>query len=742
MVLSEKVAGYNDSLKEMVIEEDESLEAAPQKIGVTLSGGGAKGLAHIGILQAIDEAELEVDYLTGTSMGALIGGLYAAGYSADTIETMARQIDWDSYFRQQTTLDRVGMEEKDQFNRYAVELPLVDNRPQFPSGLVEGQQLSLTLSELFFPVFDKKDFRDFDIPFACVATDLASGEAVQLDSGEVSKAVRASISIPTVFSPVEIGGRTFIDGGVARNFPVRNAKEMGADFVIGSRVSTGLRDPEEIRNPIDIIYQMGFFQDAATFSEDLLLSDIYITPELEDFSPASFSDADEIIEAGQKEGKKWVDSFKAIADTQATQANPYDRLPPVNQVRLNEVVVSGLAREETIFFQNSLPFNEGDTVSIQEITEAIRNLYGMRRYERIDFKFLPLQWDEADLLFQVSRRPPASIQASLNYNSQAESSIMAGMTVNNLLLHNSLATFRVNIGSNQHWRIRYHKFSGMGRDYAITAFSNLESVDLPFYESANQSQEQEYRAFYMDGGLNAQYTPDRNEAWGTVTSFQWHNYSPQFQRGRPYPSGNLFNFDHHVFFKENTLDHHYFPTKGRKNELKTGLIHGFSASDEWEDSRPFTSLEGPFFYVDFSSQQMKQFSEKYFLTYKGNFYFLYGENPPLPFQKWLGGLNEIKKQQRPFSGLSLGRVSSSSTASIGLDLRREITNNVYGEAHLSGGVFDFRENTFNELNSDHIISGQALSISYNSRFGPIRFSLMHSLNTNNLTAYVNIGHHF
>ena len=164
------------------------------KIGVTLSGGAAKGLAHIGILKAIDSAGLKVDCITGTSMGGIIGGLYAIGYSADTIEKIARTIDWDLMLSNQSSLRSIYIEEKEEYSKYVVELPWVNNKFRLPGGLLQAQELWLKFSELYFPVFREKDFSRFSIPFRCIGTDVGSGEAVVMKEGEIISAIRSTMA--------------------------------------------------------------------------------------------------------------------------------------------------------------------------------------------------------------------------------------------------------------------------------------------------------------------------------------------------------------------------------------------------------------------------------------------------------------------------------------------------------------------------------------------------------------------
>src|SRR5580704_10702954 len=220
--------------------QDTAISSRP-KIGLVLSGGGAKGLAHIGILKAIDSAGLKIDYITGTSMGSIIGGLYAIGYSADSIEKIASRIDWDLILSNQSRMRSMIMDEKDEYGKYDIELPWVNHWFRFSTGVIEGQELWLKFSELFRPVYNIKDFSKFSIPFRCVATDVSTGDAVVLDTGEIVSALRASMAIPSIFTAVEYGGHKLVDGGVVRNFPVKDVREMGAQIVIGDNVAGPLR---------------------------------------------------------------------------------------------------------------------------------------------------------------------------------------------------------------------------------------------------------------------------------------------------------------------------------------------------------------------------------------------------------------------------------------------------------------------------------------------------------------------
>jgi NTE family protein len=188
------------------------------KVGLVLSGGGAKGISHIGILQAIDSAGLKIDYLTGTSMGSIIGGLYAIGYSGREIEKISDNLDWDAILSNKPNYSDISIDEKDEYGKYSVELGIKDLKPQIGTGLIESEELWLTLNKLFFPVYNIKDFSKFNIPFKCIATDLTDGKAVVLSEGEIVTAVRASMAIPSVFTAIDYDSTKLVDGGIIRNF--------------------------------------------------------------------------------------------------------------------------------------------------------------------------------------------------------------------------------------------------------------------------------------------------------------------------------------------------------------------------------------------------------------------------------------------------------------------------------------------------------------------------------------------
>ena len=203
------------------------------KVALVLSGGGAKGIAHIPVLQALDSLGIVPDLIIGTSMGSVVGGLYAMGYSGDSIANIANNANWDYLLAGDIPLSEVSVEEKSEFKKYLIELDVVNWSPKLNTSLLRDQNLREFLTLLTFPVYDIDNFDEFSIPFRAMTTDIVNGKEVILDKGSLSLAMRASMSVPSIFQPVVYENTLLVDGGILNNFPTNVAKHMGADIIIG-----------------------------------------------------------------------------------------------------------------------------------------------------------------------------------------------------------------------------------------------------------------------------------------------------------------------------------------------------------------------------------------------------------------------------------------------------------------------------------------------------------------------------
>ncbi len=409
-----------------------SAQTQTAKIGLTLSGGGAKGIAHVGILQAIDSAGLNIDYITGTSMGSIVGALYAAGYSGNDLEKITRELDWTNLFSGKALMQNVNIDEKNEFDQYAIEAPFENGKLKLRTGVIEGQELWLKFQELFLPVYNLKDFSKFSIPFACIATDLSTGKAVVLDRGEIVTALRASMAIPSVFTAIDYNGTKLIDGGVVKNFPVENAIAMGANYSIGVNLSQGLLKADKLATPVDILMQVSFYKDADDFQHERNLCNILIEPPVEEYSAASFGSAEELLKIGKESGKKYYPLFKRLVDSLRAMDPTYtfrkNRPPQHKSIIIDEITVHGLDNTTKTFFTNRLNLLPGKSYDGVEIAHAVRKVYGSRNYNRIAYHWEPGTEGHANLVFDVIENPLTYLKRGLHYNVFSDIALITTLT--------------------------------------------------------------------------------------------------------------------------------------------------------------------------------------------------------------------------------------------------------------------------------------------------------------------------
>jgi predicted acylesterase/phospholipase RssA len=286
------------------------------KVGLVLSGGGAKGFAHIGVLRLLDSLNFPVDYIAGTSMGGIVGGFYAIGYNGEEIEAIVRQTDWLQMLNDRPARTAIPILEK-QFDRnYLLNLEIKDFGLNLRTGLITGQSIMKNLSKYSNPASSIDNFDDFPIPFRCVAVDIISGQEVAIDSGYLALAMRATMAIPSIFTPVEYGDYLFVDGGVSNNLPVDVAKDMGAEFIIAVNVGAPPLKKEEIDDIFDVTLQTIFIPGFKREEANMQLADIVVTPDIMNYTTGDFApgDVDGIIRGGHLAAAAIRDTLIALME--------------------------------------------------------------------------------------------------------------------------------------------------------------------------------------------------------------------------------------------------------------------------------------------------------------------------------------------------------------------------------------------------------------------------------------------
>lgn len=721
------------------------------KIGVTLSGGGAKGLAHIGILQAIDSAGLKVDYITGTSMGSVVGGLYAAGYSGDTIETIARTLDWNLLFSTAPQINAISIEEKDEFNKYAVEIPFQHGKFKLGKGIIEGQELWLKFAELFQPVYNITDFNKLSIPFACIGTDLATGNAVVMDNGNIITCIRASMAIPAVFTPVQYDGKSLVDGGIVNNFPVVDAKKMGADIIIGVNLNKGLDKAEDLKTSLDILMQMAFFKDAADFEKHRKECDIYITPDLQGNSAGSFDNSDSIIDIGKKCGLLYYPIFKQLADS-LNKLYPNDkplstdRLPKVKTMSISKYTVTGLDKTTEKFFFGLSGLHSGKTYSYKKEAESIRSIYGSRYYKSIKYDCIPLDSGKTEMRFKVEENPLTAVKFALNYNNYTKLSLIGNITSRDLLFKESRALATLSLSENPRIFLEYYRYLGGSRKFGVNLMWYKEIVDFPIYN--NYELFETLRSNYSFFDLRGQYNINRVSYIGLSQQINRSVIKTLESPAITFDGKNKF-WHTYLSYRLNNVDRKYFSTNGWKIKADAGFIYdqqGESALTS--DSVVYNADSLGFTFdnlvrINLRADHFVPLNKKFTLIEQVSFAFMTSKDPYKGNSFQVGGISDNVLNQVQFAGLNESEVKTGSIINGQVGLQWNLSGSMYLIGRANVAMYNFYKVGFNNLSAkNNFLSGYSLTMGLMSPIGPIEISAMYCDQDGNIRPNLNIGYRF
>ena len=714
----------------------------PPKIGLTLSGGGAKGLAHIGILKAIDSAGLKIDYITGTSMGAIVGALYATGYSGNEIEALRKDIDFDVLFSNNVPLKTLSMEEKDQYSRFAIELPFINNKIRLTTGVITGQELNMKFSELFFHVYNIRNFNDFRIPFKCMATDLETGNLVVMDTGNVITALRATMAIPSVFSAVTRDGMKLVDGGLVRNFPVKNVKEMGADIVIGSNVTNGLAKINKIKNPVDVLLQMAFYREAGDFKEELPLTNIYIHMPLEEYNTGSFGSGSEIFDIGVETGKQYYPIFKKLADSIRALGTAKEKNYTTvtnSAVYINSYQVTGLRKTSAAFFFHLMNFSDHKSYTAAQINKSIRRAIGSRYYGSIGYTLEPVSKDTANIIFTAEENPSTYLKAGLYYTRFRGINVNANLTSRDFILPNSRSMVSASIGESTQIEAEHFQYLGRIKNIAFIAGFRLDNQTINTYRDFKV--EGAYKQNFSQTFINFQNSGHNKIAAGIGTAFEYIRFRPSI-RSASEVKGRFTNFKSYVYIKYNDLNQIFFPTKGIKFNIELAQVYKQEPTlTQYENALPVIPST-----LNFDNYPRLMMDASLYKAINKRITFISDFQAGVNFSNkanylnnfLIGGLNGNFRNQIRFAGLPEADVNSSSVAVLQLGVRYNPANNIYITGRTNALLKDFATKR-NATSSKDALTGYALTFAYKTPIGPLELSAMYCDQSKKLQSYILVG---
>ncbi len=401
----------------------DATEEKRPRVALVLGGGAAKGFAHIGVLKVLEEENIPIDIVVGTSIGSIVGSLVALGYSADDIKQLAVEQDWERLFSDKAYRHHVDMLEREDRERYILDFSKSDKSDGLgiPEGFVRGQNVLNLFSKIYANYPDSIDFSNLEIPFACVATNLETGAEEQFFGGHLKEAVFASMCIPGVFKPCEYQGKLLVDGGVLNNFPTDVARSMGADIIIGVDLRKDYRKKEELTSFSSIIFQLFDIVEEKKNIRSKALCDVLISPNLDGYSSRDFSQSalDTLFYRGKEAAREQLDSLRSILKRVGVKRqdiikdDALDRLWKIRSV----CVPQAFSRQET-FILNHLDIELNESYTHDELGECIDRLFGYSDFEKVDYVLEP----EDDSC--------SSYQLKLNIEDASHAKYYAGFSLN------------------------------------------------------------------------------------------------------------------------------------------------------------------------------------------------------------------------------------------------------------------------------------------------------------------------
>lgn len=468
-------------LRVYTLDAQETEEGKRPKIGLVLSGGGAKGMAHIGALKVIEEAGIKLDYIGGTSMGAIVGALYASGYSADQLDSLFHATNFGDLISDNLPRSAKTFYEKEDSERYSITLPFNNFKVSVPPSFSGGQNIYNELVRVLYHVKDVTDFNKLDIPFVCIATDIETGRQVILDSGYLPEAIMASGTLPSLFEPTEIDHKILIDGGVVNNYPIDEVLAMGADIIIGVDVQHGLSDREALSSATEILLQINNYRTVADMKQKSARTDIYIKPQIEEYSVIEFNKLNDIIETGKVAAELKLQELQKLASVDSTHFKGMPMMKPNDLINIDRLMIDGSTSHTRGFVKGKLRFALDEKVSFKKLQQGIGNLAATGDFKTIRYKLISNPEEGQDLILPLDETPNTSfLRLGAHYDDLYKSAALMNLTKKKLITQDDVISFDLMLGDNLRYNFEYYVDKGSYWSYGINSRYNTFDQEISF----------------------------------------------------------------------------------------------------------------------------------------------------------------------------------------------------------------------------------------------------------------------
>lgn len=713
-------------------------ESQPRKkIGLVLSGGGAKGMAHIGALKIIEEAGIPIDYVVGTSMGSIIGGLYSIGYTPHQLDSLVRVQDWSYLLSDRTPRSDKNMAERESDEKYVISVPFSKiSIKEVTGGLIKGQNIDNMFNQLTLGYHDSIDFNELPIPYACVAEDIVTGKEYDFHQGELATAMRASMAIPGVFTPVRLDSMVLVDGGTINNFPVNVAKRMGADIIIGIDVQSNLKPSSELESTGDILGQLINLMGQDMYEKNLKETDIYIKVNVEGYSAASFTQSaiDTLILRGKEAASKQLPELKVLKQQLGLLENVSVKQTgyhPITQVFIRNIEFKGLDHEDEKWIIKRCNLHENAWNDIRMIEEATTIIRANTSYSSASYHLEKISDDVYNLNYLLSKKLENRVNLGVRFDTEEVASVLVNLTRSFNTKQPSYASITARLGERFGGKLSYgievSPLATLGLSY------QFQYNDIDYYQMGKRSFNSVFR--YHTGELSYSNVWLRNLRFNIGLRYELYDYE-KFLYQQESSSFNDIKSEHFLTYFANlhfdSYDKAYYPNKGIN--FRAGYTLYTDNFTRYKRDTPFSAVAGAF-------EGVVPITHRFSILPSVYGRFLIGKHIPYSKQNTMGGdiLERYLPYQLPFMGTAEVELMANSLIIGGMKLRQKM-----GHIHfLTLGLnYALSNHKFKSLFDGSSMFGCSITYGMDSMFGPLEASLNYTNHSEKVGLYISLGYKF
>lgn len=739
------------------------------KVALVLSGGGAKGIAHIPLLQKLDSLGIVPDLIVGNSMGSIVGGLYAMGYSGDSIASIAKNAHWDKLIGGGVALRDVSVEEKSEFDKYLIGMDIVKGKIKQTSFIINDQNIRAFFSDLIYPVYFISDFDNLPIPFRAIATDIVNGKEVILDKGNLGFAMRASMSIPGAFSPVVYENTLLVDGGVLNNFPVDVAKNLGADIIIGSDVGGGMKPKDKLDNISALIFQTGMLHSNLKNPENRLLCDVLIdhTPHIL-YSTGDFDKSIPIYESGKIAPFEKLTSLVAIAEKLKVYQQKKVILPKVGgEIVLDTILYENISKSNLALVKARTNIQPYKKYSRKDIFDGINRAMGTTIFSHLTFDGYT---DNKKKGLQLTgfERSQHQVNGSLHYDSYHGFGIIANFRGRNVLGGASRTLITLDIAEEPRLRLQHQKNFGLDRAWWWRTEVYGHQLEQDIFISGESVENLKYRFIDFNNQVNRNLNSLKSYM-GVGIKYQNTHFKPKVN---PNYNNNVYdlrlydfnNLELNMHYVHNSFDKVFFANNGTyfKGYLSRSLNNSIDLKFFNSEQSNINGKTNSFSKFILDYEKRFELTNKTTVVLGATSGFIFQDDissNSISFAEYgvggkyfLGGvLLEPRNDNYILPGLYEGELLASQFMKISIGMQFNPKSKLYVTPHTHIATIGFNDfdnyitNAFSakgkweEAIETSLFLSAGTTLSYNSILGPVNIDLSWVNNTNKLRLFIGVG---